>query len=128
MTTKAIRAVRALHKERRELAAFYQGQLSMLETVRAQGLGVLSLMIAVSAVLLSASRLPPTQAQFIVFIAALSAVGMVVLFMRSAERRAREIEQSYLKAHSELFGRAPAIGLVSWLLDRRRTLARRGAS
>ena len=127
MTTKAIRARRALHKERRELAAFYQGQLSMLETVRAQGLSVLSLMIAVSAVLLSASRLPPAQAQFVVFVAALSAVGMVVLFIRSAERRALEIEQNYLQAHSELFGRVPAIELVSWLLSRRRRFAKRRA-
>ncbi|MBU1378470.1 MAG: hypothetical protein KKE02_21350 [Alphaproteobacteria bacterium] len=116
---------RAPGAAQRELAAFYQSQLTTLETVRTQGLTLFSVMMAASGVLLLASRLSAIAAQFVVFIAALSTVGMVMLFVKSAERRALEIEGRYLRAHSELFGDMPAIEMASWLLDRRRTLAKR---
>ncbi len=120
MTVKERRAKRALHKAQRELAAYHQNRLSVLETVRAQGLTAFAIIISVVAVLLPASRLSADEAQFVVFAASVGAFGIVALIISSAQNRAREIRGDYLRDHVELFGDIPAPELVSWLLERPR--------
>lgn len=120
MTEKERRTKRALHREQRELAGFYQNRLSALEAVRVQGLMVVSLIISAAAVLIPASHLSSDGGQFIVFIATLGGFSVVGLMIAAAQRRARQIRDDYLREHRELFGDQSALELTSWLLDRPR--------
>jgi len=116
MTTRDLRSKRALHKDQRELAAFHQGRLSTLDSVRTLGLGMLSLMISAAAVLVAVERLSTDQAFLIVAAAVFGAVVMIGLTVERARVVAWRISDDYQTDHRELFGDAPRYELVSWLL------------
>ncbi|SEN85472.1 hypothetical protein SAMN05192583_3717 [Sphingomonas gellani] len=109
-------ALRDRYRQRRELANFYQGQVTALNTAPIQAWVVLPVLVSATAVLISTHAFSEKAGFTILLIAVLLGVAVPVLAKMGHEKEAALIRDRYLAEHALLFPACPPIELVGFLL------------
>lgn len=111
-------------KQQRELAIFYAGRIRDLGTPLIMAWQTLPLLFSVVALLVSGKVFGQAELPSVLFMAAVTGVGLVFVIRHAHERRALQVKAEYEREHELIFGEPPRIDLIGFALPvkpRRRT-------
>jgi hypothetical protein len=113
----SITALRDDYRQRRDLANFYQGQITALNTAPVQAWSTMALFVSIAALGIStAGALTFPQKAWIVLVALVAGVGLAGWSKYKHGQEAEVIRARYLVEHAQLFPDVPPIELVGFLL------------
>jgi len=106
------------YRQRRDLANFYQGQITALNAAPVQAWSTVALFVSIAALSISTGgTLTFTEKAWIVLGALVAGVGLAVWSKYKHGREAEVIRTRYLAEHALLFPGIPPIELVGFLLE-----------
>lgn len=111
-----LKELRELHKQRRELTAFYQGQVTALHAAPIQAWSTITLLVSVTALMFGTGIYSPTQKMAVILSAVAGGIGMATWVTAWGRKDARSIQNSYLRDHELLFPGHQPIALTGFLL------------
>jgi len=114
----AIGILRDRYRQRRELANFYQAQITALNPAPLQSWSIVPLLVSVAALLISTRSFPAGWSLNILLIAVVLGMAVPVLAKMGHEKEAAAINERYLEEHALLFPDDPPIELVGYLLTK----------
>lgn len=112
----AISVLRDRYRQRRELANFYQAQITALNPAPLQSWSIVPLLVSVAALLISTRSFPAGWSLNILLIAVVLGMAVPVLAKMGHEKEAAAINERYFAEHALLFPDDPPIELIGYLL------------